>query len=43
VKSHANAGMALQALDKRQIGFLVDALQHILKITDRLVGMNQKN
>ncbi len=35
--------MALKTLDKRKIRFLVDALDYMLKITDRLVGMNQQN
>jgi hypothetical protein len=40
VQAHADGGMAAEKLDERQIGALVGALDDIVKIAQRLVGVD---
>ena len=43
VQPHSNFGMALQMFDERQVGALVDVLEHGIEIADRLVAVDQEN
>jgi hypothetical protein len=43
MQTQANSRVPEQALDKWQIGTLIDLLQYSVKIADRLVSVDQEN
>jgi hypothetical protein len=43
VKTHMNAGMFSECLDKRQVATRIGLLQHVIEVAARLMRVNQQN
>ena len=43
MQAEADAGMAGEHVDEGKIGILIRAFEHVVEISDRLMGVNQED